>query len=215
MFGTAVPNLCPYTKNSNWGWWEDDARLCPAPRPRTFFRKNWRYAPIRRSREATFAGSRRHLPLANSPNSAFPSYNLQKSLGQGSMGNAYLALAVGWFGRGGYEQIDGCLPYMVRAGKLRSRRGPPRPRRFGCRGARRTKWGKSPRKTRITDSTFGDVEQTIPPTNPNWNITSTFSYNQKHRRIWRCSSVIRETSKPFRVSATRWGGGGGGFEICR
>ena len=54
---------------------------------------------------------------------------------------AYLGLAVEGFGRGDYKQVDGCRPVMVRAGKLRSRQGPPRPCRFGCRDARRTKWG--------------------------------------------------------------------------
>ena len=52
-----------------------------------------------------------------------------------------LALAVEQDGRGDYEQVDGYLSCMVRAGKLRKRQAPPRPCRFGCRGARRTKWG--------------------------------------------------------------------------
>ena len=37
------------------------------------------------------------------------------------------------------------------------------PARFGCRGARRTKWGYLPRETKATDGTFGEVAQTIPP----------------------------------------------------
>ena len=52
---------------------------------------------------------------------------------------------------------------MARAGKLRKRWGPPRPHRFGCRDARRTKWGYLPRETKATDGTFGEVAQTIPP----------------------------------------------------
>ena len=55
------------------------------------------------------------------------------------------------------------LPFMARAGKLRKRWGPPRPHRFGCRDARRTKWGYLPRETKATDGTFGEVAQTIPP----------------------------------------------------
>ena len=52
---------------------------------------------------------------------------------------------------------------MARADKLRKRQGPPRPCRFGCRGARRSEWGYLLRETRATDGTFGVVEQTIPP----------------------------------------------------
>ncbi|MBQ7321751.1 MAG: hypothetical protein IJW99_06620, partial [Clostridia bacterium] len=63
--------------------------------------------------------------------------------------DAYLALAMEWVGRGDYKQIDGCRPVMVRAGKLRSRQAPPRPCRFGCRGARRTKWGHLVYDTRL------------------------------------------------------------------
>ncbi|MBQ7321938.1 MAG: hypothetical protein IJW99_07555 [Clostridia bacterium] len=51
------------------------------------------------------------------------------------------ALAVEGFGRGDYKQVDGCRPVMVRAVKISSLQGPPRPCRFGCHGARRTKWG--------------------------------------------------------------------------
>ena len=54
-------------------------------------------------------------------------------------------------------------PFMALAGKLRKRQGPPRPCRFGCHGARRTKWGCLPRETRTADGTFGVVAQTIPP----------------------------------------------------
>ena len=68
----------------------------------------------------------------------------------------YLALAVKWFGRGDYKWADGCLPYMVRAGKLRSRQGPPRPCRFGCRGARRTKWGHLVYETRLLCSILSE-----------------------------------------------------------
>ena len=66
-------------------------------------------------------------------------------------------------GRGVYLSADGYLPCMARAGKLRKRQGPPRPCRFGCRGARRTKWGYFLYEMKATDSTFGDVKQTIPP----------------------------------------------------
>ena len=60
------------------------------------------------------------------------------------------------------------LPFMARAGKLRKRWGPPRPHRFGCRDARRTKWGYLPRETKATDGTFGEVAQTIPPIIRSW-----------------------------------------------
>ncbi|MBQ7321928.1 MAG: hypothetical protein IJW99_07505, partial [Clostridia bacterium] len=60
-----------------------------------------------------------------------------------------LALAVERFGRGDYKQVDGCRPYMVRAGKLRSRQAPPRPCRFGCRDARCSKWGHLVYDTRL------------------------------------------------------------------
>ena len=66
-------------------------------------------------------------------------------------------------GRGVYLSADGYLPCMARADKLRKRQGPPRPCRFGCRGARRSEWGCLLCETRTTDGTFGVVAQTIPP----------------------------------------------------
>ncbi|MBQ7321338.1 MAG: hypothetical protein IJW99_04510 [Clostridia bacterium] len=57
---------------------------------------------------------------------------------------------------------------MVRAGKLRSRQAPPRPCRFGCRGARRSEWGCLLCETKATDGTFGAVEQTISPIMRPW-----------------------------------------------
>jgi len=52
-------------------------------------------APIQRSREATFAFPWRHLPAANSPNSAQPSYNPSKLLGQGCFVGVCLWIEVG------------------------------------------------------------------------------------------------------------------------
>jgi len=43
-------------------------------------KKELALAPIQRSRQATFAFSRRHLPTANSPNSAVPSYEPTQNL---------------------------------------------------------------------------------------------------------------------------------------
>ena len=71
----------------------------------------------------------------------FPLDSLKSFHTMGMRRDVHFVLAMEWVGRGDYEQVDGCRPVMVRAGKLRTRQAPQRPCRFGCRGARRTKWG--------------------------------------------------------------------------
>ena len=94
-----------------------------------------------------------------------PSGLLQKLSHYGYEAGCLSCSRRGGIGRGGYERIDGCRPYMVRAGKLRSRQAPPRPCRFGCRGARRSKWGHLVYETRLLYSNlsanFTDKETTV------------------------------------------------------
>ena len=43
------------------------------------------------------------------------------------VGRDYRAVGVGWSERGGSDRTEGCMVFMVRVGKLRSRQAPPRP----------------------------------------------------------------------------------------